>query len=102
MHPYLPNTEQEIKAMLDTIGVKSTDELFEDIPASLKLSRKLNLSDSLPEFEIRKHFKELASKNISIEDKVCFLGAGIYDHYIPSVIPQLISRAEFFLLFFFF
>ena len=96
MHPYLPNTEQEIKAMLDTIGVKSTDELFEDIPASLKLSRKLNLSDSLSEFEIRKHFKELASKNTSIEDKVCFLGAGIYDHYIPSVIPQLISRAEFF------
>lgn len=96
MHPYLPNTEQEIKAMLDNIGVKSTDELFEDIPASLKLSRKLNLSDSLSEFEIRKHFKELASKNTSIEDKVCFLGAGIYDHYIPSVIPQLISRAEFF------
>ena len=96
MHPYLPNTEQEIKAMLDTIGVKSTDELFEDIPASLKLSRKLNLSDSLSEFEIRKHFKGLASKNTSIEDKVCFLGAGIYDHYIPSVIPQLISRAEFF------
>ena len=96
MHPYLPNTEQEIKAMLDTIGVKSTDELFEDIPASLKLSRKLNLSDSLSEFVIRKHFKELASKNTSIEDKVCFLGAGIYDHYIPSVIPQLISRAEFF------
>lgn len=96
MHPYLPNTEQEIKAMLDTIGVKSSDELFEDIPASLKLSRKLNISDSLSEFEIRKHFKELASKNTSIEDKVCFLGAGIYDHYIPSVIPQLISRAEFF------
>lgn len=96
MHPYLPNTEQEIKAMLDTIGVKSSDELFEDIPASLKLSRKLNISDSLSEFEIRKHFKELASKNTSIEDKVCFLGAGIYDHYIPSVISQLISRAEFF------
>ena len=53
MHPYLPNTEQEIKAMLDTIGVKSTDELFEDIPASLRLSRKLNLSDSLSESILR-------------------------------------------------
>ncbi|MCX7781769.1 MAG: glycine dehydrogenase, partial [Negativicutes bacterium] len=82
---YLPHTEADRAAMLAAIGVKSTGELFADIPVSLRLARQLDLPAAMSEPELVKHLKELAGKNSSAEENACFLGAGAYDHYIPSV-----------------
>ncbi len=96
MFPYIPNTEKETKEILDFLSIKSVDELFSDIPDNLKLNRELNLESSLSELEVEKRLKALALKNKSMEDMTCFLGAGIYDHYIPSVIKHITGRSEFY------
>lgn len=96
MHNYIPNTNEDIKKMLDTIGVNSIDDLFNDIPKEVQLDRELNLGETLSELEITKIIKELGNKNKSIDELTCFLGAGAYDHYIPSVIKHMVSRSEFF------
>ncbi len=96
MHRYIPNTEADKKRMLDSIGVSSVSDLFSDIPANLKLNRKLNISEAMSEIEIARHMKSLTDKNKSVEELVCFLGAGAYDHYIPSVVKHLAMRSEFY------
>ncbi|KEI98695.1 aminomethyl-transferring glycine dehydrogenase subunit GcvPA [Clostridium botulinum] len=96
MFPYIPNTEKETKEILDFLSIKSVDELFSDIPDNLKLNRELKLESSLSELEVEKRLKDLALKNKSMEDMTCFLGAGIYDHYIPSVIKHITGRSEFY------
>lgn len=96
MHRYIPNTEAYKKQMLDSMGLSSMSDLFSDIPTNLKLNRKLNLDESMSELEIAKHMKSLAEKNKSIDDLVCFLGAGAYDHYIPSIVKHLAMRSEFY------
>ena len=78
--------------MLERIGVRSLDELYADVPESVLLKRDYDLPSSLSETEIRDYFRRLGEKNRSL---TIFAGAGAYDHYAPSVIPQLISRAEF-------
>ena len=95
MNPYIPNTSCNIEGMLQKVGVKETSELFSDISESVKLSRPLNLDNALSELEIIKHMQGLASLNKSTTDLVCFLGAGAYDHYIPSIIKHISSRSEF-------
>lgn len=96
MFPYIPNTKTEEKQMLQTIGIDSIDALFADIPAEVKLSKKLNLGEAMSELELTKHINDIANKNKSTDDMVCFLGAGAYDHYIPSVIKHITSRSEFY------
>jgi len=96
MFPYIPNTLEDEKLMLEKIGVSSIQDLFNDIPDDLKLNRELNINQSLSEIEVAKQVKSLANKNKSTEELVCFLGAGVYDHYIPSVIKHLVSRSEFY------
>lgn len=96
MHRYIPNTEADKKRMLDSIGVSSMSDLFSDIPDSLKLNRKLNIDEAMSEIEIERHMKKLTDKNKSVEELVCFLGAGAYDHYIPSVVKHLAMRSEFY------
>lgn len=96
MHRYIPNTEADKKRMLDSIGVSSMSDLFSDIPDSLKLNRKLNIDEAMSEIEIARHMKKLTDKNKSVEELVCFLGAGAYDHYIPSVVKHLAMRSEFY------
>ena len=78
--------------MLERIGVRSLDELYADVPESVLLKRDYDLPSSLSETEIRDYFRRLGEKNRSL---TIFAGAGAYDHYAPSVISQLISRAEF-------
>lgn len=95
MHRYIPNTKQDRDEMLDVIGANSIDDLFKDIPKSLRLDRDLKIDDSLSELEIRNHMKKLGNKNQTIDDLTCFLGAGMYDHYIPSLIGHIASRGEF-------
>lgn len=96
MYPYIPNTQDDEREMLQSMGLTSVDELFEDVPQDVKLNRKLNINPSMSELEVSNRIKSLSSKNLSIEDLTCFLGAGAYDHYIPSVIKHITSRSEFY------
>ncbi len=96
MHRYIPNTEADIKEMLKTAGLGSMEDLFDDIPEGLKLQGRLALNKGLSEPEIFSKFRDLGEKNRSTEDLVCFLGAGAYDHYIPSLIHHLAKRSEFY------
>lgn len=93
---YTPNPQSVINEMLESIGYKDIAELFNDVPEGIKLNRKLNLPDGLSEMEVRSHLRDLAKLNLNTEDYPCFLGAGAYDHYIPSVIDQLLLRSEFY------
>lgn len=92
MFKYFPHTPSDIKEMLDKIGVNSLDDLFMDLPSHLKVTSDLNLPNAMSEVEIRKHLKEIGSKN---KEFISFLGAGSYDVYTPSVISALTSRQEF-------
>ncbi len=96
MFPYIPNGPQDEKQMLDSIGIQSADQLFEDIPAEVRLGRKLNLGGGMSELELARHIIAMAGKNKNTDELVCFLGAGAYDHYIPSVIKHITSRSEFY------
>lgn len=93
---YLPITDEDKKEMLKTIGVDSTEELFSDIPKEVRLDRELNLKKPTSEYEIKKELTELASKNANLTEYRSFLGAGVYDHFIPSVVDHVISRQEFY------
>jgi glycine dehydrogenase subunit 1 len=96
MFPYISNTLEDEKVMLKSIGVESVQDLFSDIPNDVKLNRELNINPPMSELEVKRHVKTLWSKNKSTEELVCFLGAGVYDHYIPSIIKYLTSRSEFY------
>lgn len=96
MYPYLSQTPENIKEMLDKIGVKSEEDLFDCIPESVRFKGELNLPKHKSELEVRKIMNNLADMNCSTDKKVCFLGAGAYDHYIPSVIGAIASRSEFY------
>ena len=91
---YLPMTETDKKEMLDKIGVSSTEELFSDIPKEVRLGRELNLKKPVSEYELKKELTEMASKNANLTEYRSFLGAGVYDHFIPSVVDKVISRQE--------
>jgi glycine dehydrogenase subunit 1 len=93
--PYIPHSEEDRKEMLKTIGVDRIEDLFVEIPDDLRLKAPLNVPEGLDEYKLFGHLNELASKNMSASDAVCFLGAGIYDRYIPAVVGALISRGEF-------
>src|SRR5882724_11679484 len=82
--------------MLDAIGVGSIDELFDrQIPASVRLGRALELPAGMAEQDVYEHLRELAARNVSVEDEISFLGAGMYDHYVPALIDSISQRSEF-------
>ena len=82
--------------MLATIGVASVQEIFDrQIPKAVQLQRALTLPEGMPEQEVFAHLRELASRNTSVEDELSFLGAGMYDHYVPALIDMLTERSEF-------
>ncbi|SDI95826.1 aminomethyl-transferring glycine dehydrogenase subunit GcvPA [Salimicrobium halophilum] len=93
---YLPMTEEDKTDMLKTIGVESTDELFSDIPPEVKLDREMKLKPPENEYSLTEEMRRLSSKNSDIRQYVSFLGAGVYDHHIPSVVDHVISRSEFY------
>lgn len=93
MHPYLPHTPGDIAAMLERCQVGSLDELYSDVPESLRLKRPYDLPKAMSEPELGRYFKtEIGSAN---EALTCFAGAGWYHHYCPAAIPALMSRSEF-------
>ena len=93
---YLPHTKEDRSAMLAAIGVGKVEELFSDIPAQLLFNRPLQLPAAMSELELVNSLQELATRNASLQEYTCFLGAGAYDHYIPSVIDHVIGRSEFY------
>ena len=96
MHPYLPLTDEDKQAMLKKIGVSKIDDLFSDIPECVRLNRKLNINDGMSELQVKSYIEGIAGLNKSCEELTCFLGAGAYDHYVPSIIKHIISRSEFY------
>ena len=93
---YLPMTEADKEAMLETIGIQSTEELFADIPDGVRLKNGLNLKKGLDEAQLKKELMNMANKNANLLQNSSFLGAGVYDHLIPSVVDHVISRSEFY------
>src|SRR5215467_4737158 len=81
--------------MLETVGVRSIDELFRDIPAGVRLDRELGLEPALNEYELSAHLTELARRNVDSTRELSFLGAGIYDHYVPAIADAVLQRGEF-------
>jgi glycine dehydrogenase subunit 1 len=93
---YTATTEQDLQQMLQAIGVGSVQELFDrQIPAGVRLGRALDLPDGMTEQDVYAHLRELASHNVSAEQEISFLGAGMYDHYVPALIDMLMERSEF-------
>src|SRR4051812_25870265 len=81
--------------MLAAIGVETIDDLFATVPEGVRLDRALDLPGGLPEQEVFARLRELASRNVSTDDELSFLGAGMYDHYVPSIVDSITSRSEF-------
>jgi len=93
---YIPHTEDQKTEMLRTLGLERIEQLFEQqIPPALLLNRPLDVPPAMSEVELRRHFEGLAAQNRPAGAQACFLGAGIYDHYVPSVVPTIILRGEF-------
>ncbi|AIE60706.1 aminomethyl-transferring glycine dehydrogenase subunit GcvPA [Bacillus methanolicus] len=95
-HRYLPMTEQDKKAMLETIGVSSIDDLFSDIPERVRFKGEYNIKPAKSESSLMKELAFLAEKNADLKKNTSFLGAGVYDHYIPVIVDHVISRSEFY------
>lgn len=91
-YKYFPHSEKDIAEMLKVVGVDSLDDLYSEVPEELKLHRELNIPSSKSEIEVRNILQGLADKNKPL---VCFVGAGAYDHYTPSLVPYIASRSEF-------
>jgi glycine dehydrogenase subunit 1 len=92
---YTSITEEDLEAMLGAIGVGSIEDLFADIPESVRLDREIDLPPGLSEQEVHDHLAALAARNRHADAEVSFLGAGMYDHYVPALIDNLLSRSEF-------
>jgi len=91
---YIPHTDGEIKEMLSSIGVESTEDLFNELPAEQKVS-KLNLNSGLSEADVLRKMKEWSERNADLEDFSVFIGGGIYKHLIPQSIQHIVERGEF-------
>ncbi len=91
-YKYFPHTEADLKAMMERVGVKTLDDLYAQVPEAIRFRADYNISLSASELEVRQAFQLLGSRN---QQLVCFAGMGAYDHYTPSVIPNLLSRSEF-------
>src|SRR5215218_107724 len=95
MSRYTSATDADRQEMLEAIGVESIDDLFADVPEGVRLSRALDLPAGKPEQEVYARLRDLAAKNTSAEDELSFLGAGMYDHYVPALIDSILQRSEF-------
>lgn len=89
-------TDEHKEEMLRVIGVETVDELFADIPESIRMQRPLDIPPGMAEAEVRRHVGGLAAKNRHADEFPIFLGAGAYDHFVPSAVPHLVSRSEFY------
>ncbi|MGN1262544.1 MAG: aminomethyl-transferring glycine dehydrogenase subunit GcvPA [Prevotella sp.] len=91
-HKYFPHTDDDLRQMLDRVGVKSLEELYAEVPESIRFKDDYNLPAAKSELEVRRIFAGLAEQNTTL---TCFAGAGVYDHYTPAVVPNIVSRSEY-------
>ena len=92
---YLALTDADREAMLETIGVSSVEELFADLPVGVRLGRELKLQPAMSEQELNAYFGSLAAENAHVGAELSFLGAGMYDHYVPAIVDAVLQRGEF-------
>ncbi len=92
MFKYFPHTDADLQAMFQKVGIKSLDDLYAEVPEQIRFRGDYQLPEEMSEIEVRQLFEKLGAQNKPL---TCFAGAGVYDHYTPSVIPQLLSRSEF-------
>ncbi len=92
MHNYFPHTQEDIDLMLEKVGVASMDDLYADVPESIRFKGDYDLPSAQSEMELRKTFERLCEKNQLLS---VFAGAGVYDHYTPSVVSNIVERSEF-------
>ncbi|WP_307369200.1 aminomethyl-transferring glycine dehydrogenase subunit GcvPA [Microbacterium sp. W4I4] len=97
VHPYIPNTAPAVKqAMLDAVDAASVEEFYADVPEELRLRRPLDMPAPLPaEQDLARHVRGILGRNRSTEERLSFLGAGTYNHYVPAVVDEVIRRSEF-------
>ncbi|SDK55363.1 aminomethyl-transferring glycine dehydrogenase subunit GcvPA [Sediminibacillus albus] len=93
---YLPMTEEDKQEMLKTIGIESTDDLFSDVPPQIRFNGSLNIKEPTSEPQLLQELSSLSKQNVNLKSHASFLGAGVYDHYIPSIVDHVISRSEFY------
>ena len=93
---FAPQTDDDVREMLRAIGVASLDDLFDQIPDTVRLDRPLDLPDGVSEMEIVADLRRLAAGNRNADELVCFAGAGAYDHYVPAVVWSIAGRSEFY------
>ncbi|NLL22618.1 MAG: aminomethyl-transferring glycine dehydrogenase subunit GcvPA [Tissierellia bacterium] len=96
IHRYIPKGDGEKEKMLETIGLTCMDDLFADIPDELRLKEPLDIPPAMSEIELLRHARKLGEKNSSLSTMTSFLGAGVYDHFVPLIIDHIISRSEFY------
>src|SRR5580698_6476927 len=82
--------------MLQTIGAKSIGELFDQVPPDCRLGRPLELPPPLAEMDLERKVRSLAGRNVAGGDRVCLMGGGVYDHFIPAAVDEVVSRGEFY------
>ena len=95
-HPYIPNTDEDVRRMLDAIGVGSIDDLFAPVPAGVRLRGNLKIPAAMSEPDLMKLLQDLACENADCGRAAVFLGGGVYRHYAPSFIDQMLLRSEFY------
>jgi glycine dehydrogenase subunit 1 len=93
---YIANTPDDVRAILGTIGLDSLDQLFDVIPADYRLKEPLRIPPALTELELTDRIQRLMGRNAGADQRVCFLGGGSYDHFIPAVVDNLAARGEFY------
>ena len=93
---FAPHTDDDVREMLARCGLDSLDQLFDQIPPSVRLDRPLDLPDGVSEMEILDDMRRLSALDRSADDLFCFAGSGAYDHYVPSVVWALAGRSEFY------
>src|ERR1039458_2757490 len=94
-HPFLPNLDDEIvKEMLKRVGASSVSDLFSDIPPEFALGRKLAIPEGKPEATVRREVGRRLSQNVTPPQALCFLGGGVWPHYIPAAVESIVSRQE--------
>lgn len=95
-YPNLPNSPIDVKkSMLEDLGLKSIDQLYGDVPEEILLNRELDLPVSVSESEVYREMKDILGRNFSADYSRIFLGAGVWPHLIPAVVPALTGRGEF-------
>jgi len=95
-HPYLPNsTGQTRKKMFEVIGVSEIEELYSDIPQTIRMKEPLKIPRQRSELEVEKEVQELLGKNTSMDESLSFIGGGVWNHYVPPAVDEIVSRTEF-------